>query len=70
MPRASDPNRCRAEEIEPIGLAANRSRRGAPPSPPAAQIRRSRPPLSDDEEDVEEEAQETRLHSDEAKKNS
>ena len=55
MPRDSDPNRCRASEIEPfVPLAAQRERRGPPApqtaveSPPAHRIRRAVPDSPDE----------------------
>ena len=64
MPRNSDKNRCRASEIEPLAKTrTKRSASAAPESPPAAQVRRTVESQLDDSE----EANESRLFTDDAK---
>ena len=65
MPRRSDPNRCRASEIEPLAVSRPR-RAGTVPQTPELQVRPARPSATQPTD--HEEAKETRIHADDAKK--
>ena len=69
MPRASDKNRCLADKIAEIQPAAvTRPRRGLHPEPPSPPVNQVRPAVPAREEEAEDDSEESRILTMEAKK--